>query len=1033
MKQSFVRTLLVLALMGLIASAVFAQVPLKAVPYSTSIFAGNGSSPASCTGSTDAFGNGCLATEAQFMNPWAMVFDSQGNAYIADSSPSGSGSTTTIRKIDATTGIVTIFAGGLTAVSGTGTTPCDGVGGPDPAVVALSAIYSGTSGHGCPGPMSFLKQVRSMAIDANYLYLADSSASRMVKVGLSDSIITGQKYAHEVIPFAGASGSGWSGDGIDVKIKNPYAIALDGKGNVLFADNQGLYVRSVNLSTRQITTVVNCRGASNAVCSATVTPTAGCSATAAAAKDGKVNKVDGLGVDELGNLYIASSNCYSINKVAPNGLGVVDGTGAFSTVMGNGVGTGTNPDGSWYHFGTGNPVSNLRGLLVVDSNHLYWSTSNSVFYGDFSTGWARQFFGRSAGALGTDGVTLVCQVNTAPPYIGCPAPWVSQNNSSYFGGMAVDPNGNFYVVDSGQTSLSTGSQEIIKASIGTDFIGFGPKVTDTTARTQIVLANGTGIGGPASAIVPFAGALYEGSILPAKDCSTSSSGDLSTDCVVSVTYTPSTVGLETSALTLTGSGPTLPLQGLGNPVSTQSLAITASSGSMTFGGTVPTVTYTTDRDPISPALTTAPVCTTTATSASAPGTYPTTCSGATDARFDPITYVAGSITVNAAPVTVIADDNSMAYGGTVPALTFHTSPSVTLATPPTCTTTATSLSGAGTYPITCSGGADPDYSISYTPGTFTVSPMAAGLVVINKSAFTFPATAVGLGSGSQMVTLFNNSSTPVTVSSSISGDFTISGNGCTGVIAAGGTQCNIWVRFTPNTPGPKTGTLNINYSGAPAPLTVALDGNGGSQLTLSTTSMAFAGTVIGQGSASQMVNVYNQTASPVNVVALGITGNFIVSANSCTGVLASKSACNVWVRFTPTSVSNSLTGTLSLTADGNPAGTVALSGAGLAGPITINKVSMVFAPLAVGQGSGSQMVTLYNNSGAGITVTPSLVGADFIISGNGCTGTIAAGGTQCNLWVRFQPKSVGDPLTGTLTINSSAGLVGTVSLSGAGL
>src|SRR5437764_13492408 len=43
-------------------------------------------------------------------------------------------------------------------------------------------------------------------------------------------------------------------------------------------------------------------------------------------------------------------------------------------------------------------------------------------------------------------------------------------------------------------------------------------------------------------------------------------------------------------------------------------------------------------------------------------------------------------------------------------------------TPPTCSTTATTSSHVNSYPITCSGAADNDYTITYKPGSLTVTP-----------------------------------------------------------------------------------------------------------------------------------------------------------------------------------------------------------------------------------------------------------------------------------------------------------------------
>ena len=79
------------------------------------------------------------------------------------------------------------------------------------------------------------------------------------------------------------------------------------------------------------------------------------------------------------------------------------------------------------------------------------------------------------------------------------------------------------------------------------------------------------------------------------------------------------------------------------------LTITASSATMAPGGSVPAITPTysafVNGDTAS-SLTTRPTCSTTATSSSAPGNYPSTCSGAVDPNYN-FTYVAGTIAVHA--------------------------------------------------------------------------------------------------------------------------------------------------------------------------------------------------------------------------------------------------------------------------------------------------------------------------------------------------------------------------------------------------
>jgi hypothetical protein len=144
------KSMLLLLLAGLTASAVFAQAPTsRAVPYYVSVFAGipgeaSNSYPytigVACPSGkipTTIYGDGCLASEAVFYAPYAIVFDAAGNAYIADTDSSGNFGF--IRKVDAVTGIITQFVGGLTgAVTSPSTGPCtnytDGTHtGPDPA------------------------------------------------------------------------------------------------------------------------------------------------------------------------------------------------------------------------------------------------------------------------------------------------------------------------------------------------------------------------------------------------------------------------------------------------------------------------------------------------------------------------------------------------------------------------------------------------------------------------------------------------------------------------------------------------------------------------------------------------------------------------------------------------------------------------------------------------------------------------------------------------------------------------------------
>ena len=169
-------------------------------------------------------------------------------------------------------------------------------------------------------------------------------------------------------------------------------------------------------------------------------------------------------------------------------------------------------------------------------------------------------------------------------------------------------------------------------------------------------------------------------------------------------------------------------------VSPAPLLVTASSESSIYGTTPGPITASYSglvNGDLVPA--TLPTCSTVGTSSSPVGTYATSCSGGADPNYS-ITYHAGVLTVtpDPAPLSVKANNASMTYGGTYPALSAHFSGLVGADTTAsenanTTCTSAVASSPIGTYPINCTT-TDPDYSsITYTAGTLTVT--SAGLTV----------------------------------------------------------------------------------------------------------------------------------------------------------------------------------------------------------------------------------------------------------------------------------------------------------------
>ena len=115
------------------------------------------------------------------------------------------------------------------------------------------------------------------------------------------------------------------------------------------------------------------------------------------------------------------------------------------------------------------------------------------------------------------------------------------------------------------------------------------------------------------------------------------------------------------------------------------------------------------------------------------GSYEVTASQNGDNTFNPAPDVTRTFTVGKAPLTATADDQTISEGTALPTLTltytgFKLSDDATvLDTEPTITTTATSQSSAGDYPITLSGGMDDAYALSLVGGTLRIERVLGGI------------------------------------------------------------------------------------------------------------------------------------------------------------------------------------------------------------------------------------------------------------------------------------------------------------------
>ncbi|MFZ9982065.1 MAG: MBG domain-containing protein, partial [Cyclobacteriaceae bacterium] len=150
-----------------------------------------------------------------------------------------------------------------------------------------------------------------------------------------------------------------------------------------------------------------------------------------------------------------------------------------------------------------------------------------------------------------------------------------------------------------------------------------------------------------------------------------------------------------------------------------------------------TITYTGLRNGETQAvLDSKPTVTTTATVSSPIGEYPLVASEGQDDNYF-FTYVEGKLTIGKATLTIAVNPVTRFYGDPNPVLTatytglVNNETAADLDVQPTITTTATLISGVGTYPITISGASDPSYNINMVGAVLTVEKAILNINVQN--------------------------------------------------------------------------------------------------------------------------------------------------------------------------------------------------------------------------------------------------------------------------------------------------------------
>ena len=262
---------------------------------------------ASQTGSTDATG-----IASRFSFPYAVAYDTNGNAFIADRRNH------TVRKVT--------MAGVVTTVGGT---------------AGLAGSVDGTGG---TGGTALFDNPTGIAVDAvGNIYVAESGNHTIRKITHDFTQVT---------TFAGAATVGGATDGprANARFLSPEALALDSAGNLYVADTGNSTVRKITALTGAVSTLAGTAGTYGSQ-----------DGTGGAASFGTLF---GVTVDASGNVFVTDNDFNIIRKISPAGV-VTTLAGTAGT-----VGT-TNATGAAARFNQlfGIAIDSAGNLYVTDAGN----------------------------------------------------------------------------------------------------------------------------------------------------------------------------------------------------------------------------------------------------------------------------------------------------------------------------------------------------------------------------------------------------------------------------------------------------------------------------------------------------------------------------------------------------------------------------------------------------------------------------------------------------------------------------------------
>jgi len=563
------------------------QTAPQLLPYTAKLIAGGGPSttpsggtcPVSGFTATDAYGDGCLATEIEIGNtasglstPGARsaVADANGNVFFTDYVAG------LVRRVDASTGIVTAVAGGASS---------------SPAAGATCGTLTSTDsrGDGCLATSVKLSHPAGLILSpAGDLYFSDIGYVNVRKIAATAGVIT----TTGVISLVAGNISGTFGyaSGVNAAtasyLQDPYGLAFDNAGNLYIADEYtkaeailvvntnttgSTTVTGVTIPAGQIVKIVGSPTGGGTVCPNSPATTNGCNyGTWTDGTIANASQVDGpyaVTFDPAGNVYFANEFNDDIGKVTS--AGIISNFAGIQASVAKVLKRG--PAGS---FAVGSSFG-----VAADAN-------SNVYFTDASSGvvWRVDGAGQSMYVV-AGGATTLCTAAIDAWGDGCPATQAKFGSSgTTYASTTLPAPGIFGIAVDAYSDLFTGDTEtnlVREIASGTRFgnIGENQSVTQTV---DIHFAT-SDVAASASPYTITSGPFTVGT----PTCTLNS--DATTDCLLPLTATPTALGAFTGTLvvksSLGGVG-TFPLSGIAVMTPVTRISIAASSSSSCSGTTV---------------------------------------------------------------------------------------------------------------------------------------------------------------------------------------------------------------------------------------------------------------------------------------------------------------------------------------------------------------------------------------------------------------------------------------------------------------